>query len=733
MTKLPETKPNAPDAEMQRVLEARSHDPFAVLGRHPLPGGQCVVRACLPHTQTVEIVEAEARLERIPGTDMFEWRGDPALLPERYRLRRLTSWGDVREGYDPYCFLPVLEDSDLDAFYRGEHIRAHRFLGSQPFEVDGVHGTRFAVWAPNAERVSVVGDFNSWDGRCHPMRVRGHFGVWELFIPGVAAGRIYKYEIRGVATGHIHIKADPFARQFEHRPSNASIVAAASRHEWTDADWLASRATSDWLHVPMSIYELHPGSWRRHEDGRWLSFTEIADGLVRYVTECGFTHVEFMPITEHPLDESWGYQTTGYFAPTARYGSADDLKALIDRLHEHGIGVILDWVPGHFPRDEHGLARFDGTALFEYADTRKGEHADWGTLIFNYDRHEVQSFLLSSAVFWLEEFHFDGLRVDAVASMIYLDYSRKHGEWAPNIHGGNENLEAISFLRRMNETTHREFPGSVTIAEESTAYPGVSRPVFAGGLGFSLKWNMGWMHDTLKYFSKDPVHRRYHHDLVTFGPVYAFSENFVLPFSHDEVVHGKGSVFGRMPGDEWQRFANLRLLYTFQWAFPGKKLLFMGSEFGQSTEWNHRESLPWHLLDYPGHAGIQRLISDLNALYRREPALHRYDFEGRGFEWLQWEDAEQSVLSFARHGDTEVVLVVLNLTPVPREGYRLGVDRPGAYREIFSSDSRHYGGSNVGNPLPLQSEPVPAMNRAHSIQLTLPPLAGIVLQLAPDG
>ncbi len=717
------------DDDLQRVLQARAYDPFRVLGRHALAGGLCVVRAFMPHTQTVEIVESGARLERIPGTDLFEWTGEPTSLPERYRLRRLTSWGDLREGYDPYCFLPLLDEADLNAFHRGDQIRAYRFLGSQPIEVDGISGVRFAVWAPNAERVSVVGDFNRWDGRCHPMRVRGRFGVWELFIPGLDAGLVYKYEIRNASTGHIHIKADPFARAYEHRPSNASIVAPPSRHEWTDGEWLAARAESNWLFEPMSVYEVHLGSWRRHEDGRWLNFTEIADALVRYVTECGFTHVELMPITEHPLDGSWGYQTTGYFAPTARYGSPDDLMALVDRLHEHGIGVILDWVPGHFPRDEHGLARFDGTALFEYADTRKAEHADWGTLVFNYDRHEVQSFLMSSAIFWLEEFHFDGLRVDAVASMIYLDYSRQPGEWAPNIHGGNENLEAISFLRRMNEITHREAPGSVTIAEESTAYPGVSRPVFTGGLGFSLKWNMGWMHDTLQYFSKDPVHRRYHHDLMTFGPIYAFSENFVLPFSHDEVVHGKGSIIGRMPGDEWQRFANLRLVLTFQWTFPGKKLLFMGTEFGQTWEWNHRESLPWHLLDYPVHASVQRLVSDLNAVYRGEPALHRYDFEGRGFEWLQWEDAEQSVLSFARHGDIEEVLVVLNLTPVPREGYRIGVDRPGVYREIFSSDSEHYGGSNVGNPLPLQSEAVPAMNREHSITVTLPPLGGILLQL----
>jgi 1,4-alpha-glucan branching enzyme len=715
-------------AEMQRVIEARSHDPFSVLGRHPDGSGQCVVRAFIPYTQAVEIVETGTALERIPGTDLFEWTGVVDEVPERYRLRRLTSWGDIREVYDPYCFPPFLDEAELEVFHSGEHVRAYRFLGAHPMELDGVAGVGFSVWAPNAERVSVVGEFNRWDGRCDTMRVRGRFGVWELFIPGLEAGVTYKYEVRSATTGHLHMKADPFARSYEHRPSNSSIVAATSQHEWTDAEWLASRAASNWLREPMSTYEVHLGSWRRHENGRWMSFTEVADALVRHVTECGFTHVELMPITEHPLDESWGYQTTGYFAPTARYGSADDLKSLINQLHEHGIGVILDWVPGHFPRDEHGLARFDGTALYEYADSRKGEHADWGTLIFNYDRCEVISFLLSSAIFWLDEFHFDGLRVDAVASMLYLDYSRKDGEWVPNVHGGNENLEAIAFLQRLNEATHREVPGSVTIAEESTAYPGVSRPVFDGGLGFSLKWNMGWMHDTLQYFGKEPVHRRYHHDLMTFGPVYAFSENFVLPFSHDEVVHGKGSVFGRMPGDEWQRFANLRLLYTFQWTFPGKKLLFMGSEFGQSSEWDHRESLPWHLHDYPLHAGVQRLISDLNALYRREPALHRYDFEERGFEWLTWEDAEQSVLSFTRHGDMEEVLIVLNLTPVPRQDYRVGVNRPGIYRELLNSDSEHYGGSNLGNPLPLASDSQAAMGRENSISITLPPLGAVVLQ-----
>jgi 1,4-alpha-glucan branching enzyme len=716
------------EPDVARLIAARLHDPFRVLGRHRLADGRLLVRAFLPSVRWAEIVEADERMVRLPDTDLFEWVGDE--LPDRYRLRCQSTSGEITEAFDPYSFPTQLEMSDLEAFRRGEHTRAHRFMGAHLAQCDGVDGVRFAVWAPNAERVSVVGDFNDWDGRRHPLRVRADFGIWELFIPGLVAGHLYKYEIRNAAAGTLHLKTDPFGRLFEHRPSTASVVAGSSSHRWTDKVWIAERESHDWLHEPMSIYELHCGSWRRAAGGGFENYRALADALADYVSAHGFTHVELMPITEYPLDESWGYQTTGYFAPTTRYGSPDELKYLVNCLHERDIGVILDWVPGHFPRDEHGLARFDGTPLFEYGDTRKGEHADWGTLIFNYSRDEVRSFLISSAVFWLEDFHFDGLRVDAVASMLYLDYSRGEGEWSPNVYGGNENLEAIAFLRRLNEVTHGEVPGTLTIAEESTAWPAVTRPTYTGGLGFSLKWNMGWMHDTLQYFRKDPVHRKYHQDLLTFGPVYAFSENFILPFSHDEVVHRKGSLLGRMPGDHWQRFANLRLAYTYQWTFPGKKLLFMGSEFAQPSEWNHNEALPWHLLNEPAHAGIAQLIQDLNRLYRQRGALHYHDFDAFGFEWLRWDDAENGVLSYIRRGDDTALYILLNLTPVPRIDYRIGVPHAGTLREIFNSDSRHYGGSDLGNPLPIETDELPWMDRPGSITVTVPPLAGIVLEMS---
>ncbi len=718
-------KIDSPD--LARVLEARSHDPFGVLGAHDIGGGKSVIRVLRPHTAELHIPELGADLERVPNSDLFEWRGPSATVPERYRLQWKSTDGYEGEAYDPYCFPPLLHDSDLDAFYEGHHTRAQRFLGSHLAQVDDIAGVRFAVWAPNAERVSVIGNFNRWDGRCHPMRNRGRSGIWEIFIPGLDAGEFYKYEIRNRDTGAILKKIDPFGRYFEHRPATATVMIAHSEHEWKDGDWMQSRAEHPWLDAAISIYEVHLGSWRRGPDGN-INYRDIAEPLADYVAECGFTHVELMPLTEFPLDQSWGYQPTGYFAPTCRFGQPDDLRYFIDQMHQRGIGVILDWVPGHFPRDAHGLAKFDGGPLFEYGDVQKGEHSEWGTLIFDYDRNEVRSFLISSALFWLEEFHMDGLRVDAVASMLYLDYSRKHGEWSPNIHGGNENLEAIAFLKQMNEVTHNECPGSITIAEESTAFPGVSRPTYTGGLGFSFKWNMGWMHDSLQYFSKDPIYRPHHHNQMTFGPVYAFSENFVLPFSHDEVVHQKGSILGRMPGDDWQRFANLRLLYTWHWTFPGKKLLFMGSEFGQPGEWDHSGELPWHLLDQAPHAGVRRLVSDLNRTYRDELALHHYDHEAQGFEWLRWDDSANSILSYVRRSGDQTVIIVLNMTPVPRLGYRVGVPSPGNWREILNSDSRFYGGSDLGNPIPIGSQPHPAMHRDHSIQVTLPPLAAIVLK-----
>ena len=719
----------APD--LLRLLEARHHDPFTWLGRHVLPDGSLVIRALLPHTASVAIVNARAPMQRMGHTDLFEWHGPAQAVPGRYRLRITDSDGLVQEDFDPYCFGPQLDEQHLQAFNAGHHNAAYQFMGARHATVDGVDGVIFGVWAPEAERVSVVGDFNRWDGRRHPLRVRGDSGIWELFLPGLTGG-VYKYEIRNRHSGELRLKSDPFARQYELRPATASLLAPTSTYQWRDDAWLERRRSWDWLHAPVSIYEVHLGSWRNGANGRVLTYREAADTLVPYVLAQGFTHVEFMPLTEYPLDESWGYQPVGYFAPTCRYGSPDDLRYLIDACHRAGLGVLLDWVPGHFPRDSHGLASFDGSPVFEYGDPRKGSHPDWGTLIFNYDRCEVRSFLLSSARFWLEEFHVDGLRVDAVASMLYLDYSREPGEWSPNQLGGNQNLEAVHFLRELNTMTHRDFPGSITIAEESTSWPGVSRPVDTGGLGFSMKWNMGWMHDTLQYLALDPVYRKHNHDLLTFGPLYAFSENFVLPFSHDEVVHLKGSLLGRMPGDDWQRMANLRLAYVYQWTYPGRKLLFMGSELAQPYEWNHRESLPWHLQNDPRHGGVQRLVGDLNHLYTGTVALHALDFDGRGFQWLRWDDADQSILSYIRRAGAEALVVALNFTPVPRTGYRIGVPAPGAWREVLNSDSRFYGGSDLGNPGVLYAEPVPCMQQSWSLVVTLPPLAGLILAPAPQ-
>jgi len=593
---------------------------------------------------------------------------------------------------------------------------------------DGIDGILFAVWAPNAERVSVVGDFNRWDGRIHPMRNRGQSGVWELFVPGLQPGDLYKFELRQRDSGQILLKSDPYGRYYQMRPDTASVIAAPSQYQWQDDLWMHRRRTQDWLHQPMSVYEVHFGSWKRHADGRYFSYRDLAEQLVPYVKEMGFTHIELLPMTEYPYDGSWGYQVTGYFAPSSRFGSMDDFKYFVDCCHRNGIGVLLDWVPAHFPKDAHGLARFDGTPLYEHEDPRRGEHKDWGTLIFNYGRNEVRNFLYSSAYFWLDEFHIDGLRVDAVASMLYLDYSRQPGEWTPNQYGGNENLDAIHFIRRTNEVVHQAFPGVLMVAEESTAWPQVSRPVYLGGLGFSMKWNMGWMNDTLNYFSNDPVHRQYHHDKLTFSLLYAFSENFVLPLSHDEVVHGKRSLLEKMPGDSWQKFANLRLLFTYLYTHPGKKLLFMGCEFGQGIEWNHDQSLDWHLLEFDLQQGVRDVVRDLNHLYQQQLPLHQWDFDWRGFEWVDCHDHNQSVVSFLRKSADGFLLVVLNFTPVVRQDYRIGVPEAGVYAECFNSDSIYYRGSNVSNGTRIESQPVTAMGRDHSIVLTLPPLAGIVLQ-----
>ncbi|MCS7206743.1 MAG: 1,4-alpha-glucan branching protein GlgB [Dehalococcoidia bacterium] len=622
----------------------------------------------------------------------------------------------------------LLTDLDLFLFNEGTHTRAYTKLGAHPLVVNGEKGVYFAVWAPNAEHVFVIGDFNAWRKGPHPLRPRGHSGIWEGFIPGVAPGTRYKFHICG-RHGYHADKADPFAFFTETPPATASVVWDLS-YSWGDSAWMAERRRRNSLDAPIAIYEVHLGSWMRGEGGRFLTYRELAPLLASYVKKMGFTHVEFLPVMEHPFYGSWGYQMLGYFAPTSRYGTPQDFMYLVDHLHQNGIGVILDWVPAHFPDDAHGLVFFDGTHLYEHADPRQGIHPDWNSRIFNYGRHEVRSFLLSSALFWLDVYHADGLRIDAVASMLYLDYSRKPGEWVPNIYGGKENLEAIAFLRRLNEEVYRAFPDVQTIAEESTAWPMVSRPTYLGGLGFGLKWDMGWMHDTLHYFSRDPIYRKYHHDRLTFRGLYAFSENFILPLSHDEVVYGKGSLLSKMPGDSWQKAATLRLLLGYQYAQPGKKLLFMGGEFGPWQEWNHDSALPWHLLDQPLHRGIQLWVSDLNRLYRQEPALHLHDCQPAGFEWVDCADAEQSVVSFLRKGATprETILVVCNCTPVPRFNYRVGVPLPGFWRELLNSDAQVYGGSGLGNLGGVQATPIPFHHRPYSLELTLPPLAILFLK-----
>jgi 1,4-alpha-glucan branching enzyme len=665
-------------------------------------------------------------MNRLPGTDLFEYVAKPGQTPARYRIIRETESGSRVEVFDPYSFWPQLQGGEMDAFHQGHHRYAQRMLGARQHTVDEVEGTLFAVWAPNAGRVSVIGDFNDWDGRCHPMRIHANQGIWELFIPGISDGR-YKFEIRNAETGDLYIKTDPFARACEFRPDTASLVAGPAQHAWHDGEWEQAKTGGGWHARPMSVYEVHLGSWRRNEDGSFMGYRRAAEELCAYVKNLGFTHIELMPIMEHPLDESWGYQTTGYFAPTSRFGSPDDFRAFVDHFHQNGIGVLLDWVPAHFPRDEHALASFDGQALFEYHEPIRAGHPDWGTLVFNYERQEVRSFLISNAVYWMNEFHLDGLRVDAVASMLYLNFSREEGQWLPNRDGGNTNLEAVDFLRQLNEAVGDECPGCVMIAEESSAWPGVTRDTTSGGLGFGLKWNMGWMHDTLDYFSKEPVHRKFHHEMLTFGPVYAFDENFMLPLSHDEVVHLKNSLFGKMPGDDWQKFANLRLLYAYQWTYPGKQLLFMGGEFAQMEEWNSGEALSWERSDHSLPAGVATMLADLNQLQCAHPAFSEWDCDARGFEWLSGDDREQSVISFMRHSENESVAVVLNFTPVAREDYRIPVPLAGVYREIFNSDSARYGGSGVHNQGEFHTQAVPYRGKEHSLCFTLPPLGGIIL------
>jgi len=621
----------------------------------------------------------------------------------------------------------LLTDHDIYLFKQGTHHRLYEKLGSHPLRADDEDGVLFAVWAPNAAQVSVIGSFNDWTANRHPLHLRDDgSGIWEGFIPEIAPGTLYKYRIVSRYGGYRADKGDPFARRWE-VPSGTASVVWQPRHAWEDGDWMRTRSAANGLEAPWTVYELHLGSWRRGDDNRFLGYRELADPLVEYLTHMGYTHVEFMPVSEHPFYGSWGYQVIGYFAPTARYGDPEELMYLIDRLHQAGIGVLLDWVPSHFPNDEHGLVYFDGTYLFEHADPKRGFHPEWNSYIFNYGRNEVRAFLISSAQFWLDQYHIDGLRVDAVASMLYLDYGRKAGEWVPNAHGGNEDLEAIDFLRELNQSIYKEHPDVQVVAEESTAWPMVSRPVYVGGLGFGMKWNMGWMHDTLEYFRQDPVYRRYHQGLLTFSIWYAFSENFVLALSHDEVVYGKGSLLGRMPGDDWQKCANLRALYGYMYGHPGKKLLFMGGEFGQRNEWYHETSLDWELLERPEHQGLQRWVRDLNTFYRGEPALHAGDFRAEGFQWVDFHDAERSVLSFLRRapGSDRWVLVVCNLTPVPREGYTLGVPRPGHWEEVLNSDASLYGGTGMGNFGGLESAPVAAHGHYQSISPTLPPLSAL--------
>ncbi len=720
------------------LVEARHADPFAVLGMHEHEGGLWV-RTLQPGATAVSVIDAAtgrklAGLEQIHSDGVFEARVPRRRNRLAYRLRTEHN-GRVTEIEDPYRFAPMLGDMDVWLLAEGKHTRLYEKLGAHPLRLEDVHGFGFTVWAPNASRVAVVGDFNEWDGRRHPMRQRRECGVWELFIPGLSAGARYKFEIKDAAGMLLPLKADPFAFATELRPSTASVLSLPPEQigrfdETSEHRRLPPAARNQ----PVSIYEVHAGSWRRNDQGAMLTWPELADRLLPYVQEMGFTHVEFLPVMEHPFDGSWGYQPTGLYAPTARHGAPSQFAELVRRFHEAGIGVLLDWVPGHFPADAHALARFDGTCLFEHADPRKGWHPDWKTLIYNFSRHEVRNFLAANALFWLDHYGVAGLRVDAVASMLYLDYSRQHNEWIPNEYGGRENLDAVGFIRETNALIAGGHPDAVAIAEESTAWPKVSRPVEDGGLGFSYKWNMGWMHDTLEYMRHDPVHRRHHHDSLTFGLVYAFNENFILPLSHDEVVHGKGSLLGKMPGDRWQRFANLRLYFGFMWAHPGKKLLFMGGEIAQAAEWNHDAQLDWGALANADHRGVQRLVADLNRVYRSSPALYEFDCEARGFEWIDFADRDQSVIAFLRRGsrDDALLAIVCNFTPVPRTAYRIGVPRPGHYREIINTDSAWYGGSNLGNAGGLDAVSAPCHGREYSLAVTLPPLACVMFALQAE-
>jgi 1,4-alpha-glucan branching enzyme len=731
----------AGDPELIRSLASGEiSDPHGLLGAHALElegRAGLVVRAFQPGAKAIALLPEGGPampMEPVDPTGLFAVFLPEKGFPFRYSLEIFLDGGTQLRRGDPYRFLPVLGDLDLHLSGEGRHYRLYERLGAHPRTVDGVAGTSFAVWAPNAKRVSVIGGFNGWDGRVHPMRAMGGSGIWEIFIPDVGRGALYRYELK-LPGGALRIKTDPLAFAMELRPKSAGVVWGLPQHEWNDQAWIEARAARDARRSPLAIYEMHVGSWMRgaSEGGRWLSYREIAPRLAEHVKAHGFTHVELMPVAEHAYDPSWGYQTTGYYAPTCRYGTPEDLCAFVDHLHQQGIGVILDWVPAHFPRDDYALRRFDGTALYEHEDTRLGEHRDWGTLIFNYGRNEVRSFLLSNAAYWIDRFHLDGIRVDAVASMIYRDYSRKEGEWLPNQFGGRENLEAISFLQEMNAVLYGQFPGVITIAEESTSWPGVTAPTYVGGLGFGFKWNMGWMHDTLSYFKHDPVHRSYHQNDLTFSMLYEYTENFIMPLSHDEVVHLKGSLWGKMPGDDWQKAANLRLLLTYLYTHPGKKLLFMGGEYGQSREWNADYSLDWHQASESLHGGVQQLMQALGKIYLEHDALWAWDVEPRGFRWIDCNDAAQSVLSFLRFGPSGAIACVFNMTPVPRHGYRIGLPHGGWYQELLNTDGERFGGGNVGNLGRVHTDDWWGYHGLpHSACVTIPPLGAVLLKLEPE-
>jgi len=710
--------------------------PFDVLGPH-LIDDDLVIRSFQPDADNVNVVFSNGQrvdMSRVHDAGIFEIvvPGQNEVPP--YQLEVSYHNGSTLLHEDPYAFPPVLTELDIYLMGEGTHLHIYEQLGAHLIEVNGVQGVHFAVWAPNAQRVSVVGNFNNWDGRRHPMRFHQAIGLWELFIPGLGEAEVYKYEIKTRYHDYTVTKADPIGFASEVRPKNASVVWDINKHEWNDDKWMAERGQKHAVDKPISIYELHIGSWRRKNGWEWLTYRDLIIDLIPYVKEMGFTHIELLPVSEHPFDGSWGYQVTGFFAPSSRYGTPDDFMAFVDACHQAEIGVLIDWVPAHFPTDEHGLGFFDGTHLYEHSDPRQGTQPDWGTYVFNYGRIEVSQFLTSNAIFWLDKYHIDGLRVDAVASMLYLDFSRKPGEWVANRYGGRENLDAIAFIRHFNDEVHRLYPTALTMAEESTSFPGVTRSTEEGGLGFDYKWNMGWMHDTLQYFKNDPIYRAFHHGTMTFSLLYAFSEKFLLPFSHDEVVHLKKSMLDKMPGDVWQRFANLRLLYAYQWTHPGKKLLFMGGEFGQWREWSEERSLDWHLLDVDArHGQVQAALRQLNQLYREETALHEEDYSWEGFQWIDLHDYERSILSYARLSprNGETILVILNFTPIVRHGYRLGVPEPGTYQELFNSDAEIFGGSNVVND-PRPSIDSPWHGYKQSIELTLPPLAAVFLKRIPD-